>query len=163
MTAQLPQFTHILETILYTRNLDKARDFYGGQLQLTPIPGMSSPRGQGYQLGHTNLLILTLGETTDDLVLDTSTPEHKIPKHGPSEHILDLLLDGDESNILRQHYCLATNTVDEAKQWEHYLTEQDVPVTGRMQWQQGGYSVYFNDPDGHVGEIASRGLWPNWK
>jgi catechol 2,3-dioxygenase-like lactoylglutathione lyase family enzyme len=164
MDSQLPKLSHVLETVLYTKNIDKAIHFYGTILGLEPIPGMKGyPRGQGYQLGHTHLLIFALGKTTEDLILDPAKAD-KIPKHGPSEDVLETLLDESKvpPDLLRQHYCLATQTVEDAKKWEQYLIEQQVPITGEMNWEKGGYSVYFTDPDGHVGEVASRGLWPNW-
>ena len=130
---------------------------------------MSSPRGQGYYLGNTNLLIFALGQTTEDLVLDSSKPDMRIPKHAPSEHIIEVLMDDTlappeaTSNSLRQHYCFATETIEDVKAWEEYLIEKGVPIPGRMNWKEGAaYSVYFTDPDGHVGEILSRGIWPGW-
>lgn len=169
MEAELPTFTHILETVLYTKNIEKAKQFYGGILQLKPIGQLNSDRGVGYELGHCNLLIFQLGKTVNDIVDDPSKPEYRIPKHAPSEHLLETLMDdskkpyGATSNSLRQHYCLAVETIDEVKKWHKHLLENDVPILGLMNWTQGGHSVYFADPDDHVGEIASRGLWPNWR
>ena len=31
-----------------------------------------------------------------------------------------------------------------------------------MDWELGGKSVYFEDPDGHVGEIGSKGIWKHY-
>ena len=167
MAAQLPTFTHVLETILYTKNIAKAKQFYGGILRLKQIDNLNSDRGVGYELGQSNLLIFALGKTVDDIVDDPSKPEHKIPKHGPSKQILETLLDDskkpDSATYLHQHYCLAVETIDEVKRWHQHLVENNVPITGLMNWTQGGHSVYFADPDDHVCEIASRGLWPNWR
>ena len=163
-----PALSHVLETILYTKEISKARSFYGDVLRLSPIPGMNSPRGQGYQLGDTLLLIFALGETNEDIVDDPTKPDIKIPLHGPSEHLVEILMNDARaptsaaSNALRQHYCLSAETVEAAKQWEQYLVDKEVPILGRMEWPRGGYSVYFADPDGHVGEIGSRGIWPNY-
>lgn len=169
MAAELPLFTHILETTLYTNDFDKARHFYGEILKLKPNESMDSPRGIGFELGNCNLLIFALGKTTEDIVLDPSEPAYRIPRHGPSEHFLDTLLDeskkpdGASSNSLRQHYCLAVETLDEVKRWHTHLVKNNVPILGLMDWSQGGHSVYFADYDNHVGEIACRGIWPNWR
>jgi len=32
-------------------------------------------------------------------------------------------------------------------------------VEGRVDWPAGGKSVYFRDPDGHMLELATPGLW----
>jgi len=169
MAAKPPMLSHILETVLYARNLDKAREFYGSTLGLKPIAGVESDRMIGYELGHTNLLIFALGKTRKDAVMDSSEPDHRIPKHGPSQVLLDTLLDDTKKpadaqlHSLRQHYCFAAESVEDVKKWEEYVMAKSIHITGRMDWPQGGYSFYFADPDGHVGEIASRGLWPNWK
>ena len=79
------------------------------------------------------------------MVLNADRPDLKIPKHGPSKDILDVVLDDTRpatSHVLRQHYCLATNTVAEVKAWEQHLIEHNMPITGRMEWEKGGYSVY---------------------
>jgi catechol 2,3-dioxygenase-like lactoylglutathione lyase family enzyme len=37
-----------------------------------------------------------------------------------------------------------------------------VPIEGRTQWPRGSTSIYFRDPDGHLLELATPGLWPVW-
>ena len=166
MTAELPQFSHILETVLYTKNIEQARNFYKDVLKLRPID--HSPRALSFELGNSQLLIFALGHTLEDLVWEPRTPQFKIAKHGPSEHIIDVLMDGRKapahatSNSLRQHYCLAVRTPDEVEKWQEHLSEMGVPILGKMKWDRGGFSFYFADTDGHIGEIASHGLWPSW-
>lgn len=63
---------------------------------------------------------------------------------------------------LKQHFCLAVNSKIEVEKWEQYLKEKDVEILGVMEWEKGGRSVYFADPDGHVGEIGSRGIWSHY-
>lgn len=46
--------------------------------------------------------------------------------------------------------------------WEKELRGKGVRILGKVEWPKGGKSVYFADPDEHVGEIASRGIWPNY-
>lgn len=83
-----------------------------------------------------------------------------VPKHGPDEASIPELLQGERK--LRQHFCLAVKDKEEAMEWEKYFLEKNVKVIGRMEWQRGGYSVYFEDPDGHCGEIASKGIWGHY-
>ena len=48
---------------------------------------------------------------------------------------------------------------DELPAWEARLEERGIAVEGRMQWERGGTSLYFRDPDGHLLELATPGLW----
>ena len=60
---------------------------------------------------------------------------------------------------MRHHFCFAVDSVDDVKAWEHWLAMKGVQVDGHMDRGSRGYSVYFADPDGHAGEVASAGLW----
>ena len=35
-------------------------------------------------------------------------------------------------------------------------------LEGRTEWPRGGVSVYFRDPDGHLLELATPGLWEGY-
>jgi catechol 2,3-dioxygenase-like lactoylglutathione lyase family enzyme len=48
---------------------------------------------------------------------------------------------------------------DERQAWEKRLNEAGVPIEGRAHWPRGGDSIYFRDPDGHLLELATPGLW----
>src|SRR5829696_5742899 len=37
-----------------------------------------------------------------------------------------------------------------------------VVIEGRTDWPRGGTSIYFHDPDGHLLELATPGLWPGY-
>jgi catechol 2,3-dioxygenase-like lactoylglutathione lyase family enzyme len=51
---------------------------------------------------------------------------------------------------------------DELEDWQQHLTEAGVPVEGRTQWSRGGVRLYFRDPDGHLLEIATPGMWKGY-
>jgi catechol 2,3-dioxygenase-like lactoylglutathione lyase family enzyme len=114
-------------------------------------------------LGATTLLIFQLGLTAEDHVTDKGV---RLPGHGPSKDIIEALTEpkssGTPQPALKQHFCFAVNSPDDISKWEARLEELGVSVTGRMEWERGGRSVYFSDPDGHVGEIASRGIWAHY-
>jgi catechol 2,3-dioxygenase-like lactoylglutathione lyase family enzyme len=46
--------------------------------------------------------------------------------------------------------------------WEERLAMHGVAVEGRTRWTRGGQSVYFRDPDGHLLELATPGLWATY-
>lgn len=126
-----------------------------------------------FALGATTLLLFQLGMSTRDVVLSRGT----IPRHAPTQQILNLLnvergepvddtiTDSDETTkaqSLRQHYCLAVEKKEDVEHWEGWLKVKGVKVLSTMDWERGGRSVYFEDPDGHVGEVGSRGIWEHF-
>jgi len=44
-------------------------------------------------------------------------------------------------------------------QWESWLTENGIEIEKRQKWDRGGDSLYFRDPDGHLVEVATPGVW----
>ena len=114
----------------------------------------------GFSLGHTTLLLFQLGLTTNKII----TPAGTLPGHGPSQQVLSQLLSGsgDDAEVLKQHYCLAAESRVDVEKWEEHFKAKEVKILGTMDWERGGRSVYFADPEGHVGEIASRGIWPHY-
>jgi catechol 2,3-dioxygenase-like lactoylglutathione lyase family enzyme len=40
------------------------------------------------------------------------------------------------------------------------LAEHGVGIESEVQWDLGGTSLYFRDPDGHSVELATPGVWP---
>ena len=48
---------------------------------------------------------------------------------------------------------------DELEQWEKHLASRGVAIEGATSWSRGGRSIYFRDPDGHLLELATPGLW----
>jgi catechol 2,3-dioxygenase-like lactoylglutathione lyase family enzyme len=51
---------------------------------------------------------------------------------------------------------------EERAAWEARLTKAAVAIEGRTNWPRGGESLYFRDPDGHLLELATPGLWPGY-
>jgi catechol 2,3-dioxygenase-like lactoylglutathione lyase family enzyme len=43
--------------------------------------------------------------------------------------------------------------------WEARLRARHIAIEGRTDWPRGGHSIYFRDPDGHLLELATPGLW----
>ena len=56
------------------------------------------------------------------------------------------------------HIAFAIDT-EELPAWEARLEKLGIVVEGRMQWERGSTSLYFRDPDGHLLELATPGLW----
>jgi catechol 2,3-dioxygenase-like lactoylglutathione lyase family enzyme len=43
--------------------------------------------------------------------------------------------------------------------WESWLAEQGIAVEEKRTWDRGGWSIYFRDPDRHLLELATPGVW----
>jgi catechol 2,3-dioxygenase-like lactoylglutathione lyase family enzyme len=43
--------------------------------------------------------------------------------------------------------------------WEAWLAENGIAVEERRAWERGGQSLYFRDPDRHLVEVATPGVW----
>jgi catechol 2,3-dioxygenase-like lactoylglutathione lyase family enzyme len=138
---------------------------------------MEQERMAGFGIGSTTLLLFTLGRTAKD----TNLADGMIPGHGPTPDLLQSIesagADATASSAgepgtgvsakhsrgsLKQHFCLGVRDVEDVEVWEKWLKEKDVKILSTMKWERGGKSVYFEDLDGNIGEVGSRGIWQNW-
>ena len=139
--ADAPPLAGVLETALYVDDMARARGFYEAALGLSPM--FSDERLTAYPVGgRSALLVFLRGSTTETVHLPGGTiPPHD--GHGPV------------------HCALAVAAAD-LPGWEARLAAHGVPVEGRTLWPRGSTSIYFRDPDGHLLELATPGLWPVW-
>jgi catechol 2,3-dioxygenase-like lactoylglutathione lyase family enzyme len=135
----MPKLDRVLETCLYVDDLDRASRFYEEVLQLPRIGGDES-RFRAYDVGGKSVLLLfKRGATLETVRLPGGTiPPHD--GHGPL------------------HFAFAVTSSD-MPAWEKRLSERGVTVEGETVWPRGGRSIYVRDPDGHLVEFATPGLW----
>jgi catechol 2,3-dioxygenase-like lactoylglutathione lyase family enzyme len=43
--------------------------------------------------------------------------------------------------------------------WRARLAEYGVAIESTVTWPRGGTSIYFRDPDGHLLELVTPGIW----
>ena len=58
----------------------------------------------------------------------------------------------------QSHVAWAIPT-DSLSDWERRLSDLAMPILERTTWPRGGTSLYFRDPDGHLLELATPGVW----
>jgi catechol 2,3-dioxygenase-like lactoylglutathione lyase family enzyme len=137
----MPEITHVLETSLYARDLGVTSRFYARVLHLRPL--LETPRLVAFDSGNRSvLLVFRAGATEQDVVTD----EGVIPGH-----------DGEG----RLHFALGI-PAESLDDWRVELARHGVAIISETHWRRGGTSLYFHDPDGHVVELATPGLWANY-
>jgi catechol 2,3-dioxygenase-like lactoylglutathione lyase family enzyme len=137
----MPRIAGLLETVLYVEDLARARDFYAGEPQLAVM--LDSPRLAAFDAGRQGVLLLfQAGMTRDDM----PTRGGVIPGH-------------DGSGPVHMAFAIAA---EEYEPWRAHLTARGIALRSEVAWPAGGRSLYFDDPDGHVIELATPGLWPNY-
>ena len=135
----MPRLNAILETSVYVEDVGRAQRFYEDILDLKPV--FSDGRLTAYDVGGRSILLVFERGSSAEMV---TTAGGSIPGHdgaGPS------------------HFAFAVAT-EELPLWKERLQERGVTIEGSMDWPHGGKSIYFRDPDGHLLELATPGLWP---
>jgi catechol 2,3-dioxygenase-like lactoylglutathione lyase family enzyme len=65
-------------------------------------------------------------------------------------------VDHDGDGRLHLAFSIAPAALEE---WEHRLRQHGVAIESRKTWERGGQSIYFRDPDQHLLELATPGVW----
>jgi catechol 2,3-dioxygenase-like lactoylglutathione lyase family enzyme len=71
---------------------------------------------------------------------------------------LSLRTPHDSDGQLHVAFAIPANTVDD---WRAHLAGCGVAIEEEVAWESGGRSLYFRDPDGHLVEVGSPGIWTN--
>jgi catechol 2,3-dioxygenase-like lactoylglutathione lyase family enzyme len=134
----LPQLSGVIETALYVDDLDRARVFYQEVLGLEALTADS--RFVAFDVGGRSVLLLFRRGSAPETI---QLPGGTIPPHDGSGPI---------------HMAFAIPAA-ELPVWEEALGERNVAIEGRTDWPRGGKSIYFRDPDNHLLELATPGIW----
>jgi catechol 2,3-dioxygenase-like lactoylglutathione lyase family enzyme len=140
---QAPAINGVVETCLYTDDLDRAIAFYRDLLGLAPTKG-DGERFQAFDTGAGRVLLLfKRGGTLEPQPVPTGGT---IPPH-------------DGSGPLHIAFAIALADYDT---WCARLRGHAVSIESETRWERGGRSVYFRDPDNHLVELVTPGIWPNY-
>jgi catechol 2,3-dioxygenase-like lactoylglutathione lyase family enzyme len=137
----MPRVNGVLETCLYVNDAGRAAAFYERILGLSCV--YADQRLRAYDVGGRGLLLLfRRGQSLETVTMPGGTiPPHD--GHGP----------------VHMAFSIAA---DELAAWEERLAAAGIAIEGRTRWPRGGMSIYFRDPDGHLLELATPGLWPGY-
>lgn len=130
-----PNVEGILESSLYVAEVGRSVQFYEKVFGFRVI-GDFGERGCAMQAGTRQVLLLFRKGGSRDMV---------------SPH------DGDGE--LHLAFAIAA---DELKRWEAWLAENGIAVEEARAWELGGHSLYFRDPDRHLLEVATPGVWSTY-
>ena len=133
-----PELRGVLETSLYVSDLERSRAFYTRLFSFPVLLQDDRFCALGVS-GRQVLLLFRKDVSVNPVITDGGT----IPPHGGEGQL---------------HLAFAIGR-DEFDAWERRLQSEETPVESRVGWKRGGKSIYFRDPDGHLLELATPGVW----
>jgi catechol 2,3-dioxygenase-like lactoylglutathione lyase family enzyme len=137
----MPHITGVLETALYVDDIDRAAAFY---TRLFGFPIMRrDDRFCSLNVAPGQVLLLFRRGGTLSAV---DTGNGMIPPH-------------DGTGPLHMAFAIPA---DELKAWEQKLAAGQIEIESTVHWSRGSVSLYFRDPDEHLIELATPGLWDNY-
>jgi catechol 2,3-dioxygenase-like lactoylglutathione lyase family enzyme len=141
-TPGTPALTGVLETALYVADLDRAAAFYerllGARVLLAEADRLRAMDVAGRQV----LLLFRTGASDRP----NPVPGGVVPPHDAHG---------------RMHVCFAIPR-DALDAWEAHLAAMQVAIESRVHAERGATCLYLRDPDGHLVELATPGLWETY-
>jgi catechol 2,3-dioxygenase-like lactoylglutathione lyase family enzyme len=139
MADRPPPIDGLLETALYVGDMARSAAFFRDVLGLKPM--LETERLIAFDAGRQGvLLVFARGRSIEDMPSERGV----VPGH-------------DGRGPLHMAFAIPEA---EYEPWKAHLAKAGVKLRGEMRWPRGGRSLYFEDPDGHVLEFATPGLWP---
>jgi len=129
----------ILETVLYTPDLEAAETFYGRVLGLEPY-AKAEGRQVFYRFADQMLLLFDPDATQHAPKPGAKLP---VPPHGA---------------FGEGHVCFRASA-EEIEAWRRHLEANGVAIEADFEWPGGGRSIYFRDPAGNCLEFAEPRIW----
>jgi catechol 2,3-dioxygenase-like lactoylglutathione lyase family enzyme len=128
----------VVETCLYSGDLSRSVRFYRDELGLRLLE--SGERLCVFSVADKQVLLLFRSGGTLEPI---PTPGGMIPPHNAAGQM---------------HVAFAVSKEDFGA-WEKHLIARGVAIESKVNWPTGGQSLYFRDPDNHLVELATPGLW----
>jgi catechol 2,3-dioxygenase-like lactoylglutathione lyase family enzyme len=130
----------IVETCINVAEILRAREFYQSLFRFEVM--VSDERFCALRVGSDVLLLFTHGGSNEPVVI----PGGIIPPHETRG---------------AGHLAFAISA-DALEAWRIRLREREIALESEVQWDRGGTSLFFRDPDANLLELATPGVWPNY-
>ena len=127
-----PQTDGLLESSLYISDVARSVRFYEDIFGFRVIKDLGE-RGCAMKAGERHVLLLFKKGGSRDM----QTPH-----------------DGDGE--LHLAFAVASS---ELATWEAWLQTNGIAIEEKKKWDLGGWSLYFRDPDRHLVEVVTPGVW----
>ena len=124
----------ILETSLYVNDIERSMKFYRDLFGFNVVA--TGDRLVALEAGKNQLLLLFKKRASAEL-----------PKGAT---------DGDG-----ELHLAFSISAEEFSEWKEMLLHRNIVIEEEKMWDYGGKSIYFRDPDRHLIELATPGVWPN--
>jgi catechol 2,3-dioxygenase-like lactoylglutathione lyase family enzyme len=130
-----PQVNGILETSLYVERPIQSVEFYRRVFGFEPI---DTDQNEGVT-DETRLCAMRAGDRSVLLLF----------KKGATA-------DTNATGAIHVAFGISRS---ELPAWEAWLSQQGITIELRKTWKYGGEALYFRDPDGHLLEVVTPGVW----
>jgi catechol 2,3-dioxygenase-like lactoylglutathione lyase family enzyme len=133
-----PRINGIVESCLFSTDLPRSVRFYQEKLGLRLLESLE--RLCVFSVADKQVLLIFRSGGKQEPV---PTPGGMIPPHEAAGQL---------------HFAFAISKED-LPAWEERLIAQGISIESKVNWPTGGRSLYFRDPDNHLVELATPGIW----
>ncbi len=134
----------LVEAALFVEELPRACDFYEQVLGLGKVK--ASDTGCVFRVADQRYLLII------------SRKAAHTPNKTASGDLLPPCALPQQDGQGRGHIAFGISK-DEVDSWRERLAKHDVDLLSEISWETGARSLYFRDPDGHMIELATPGIW----
>lgn len=134
-TPGRPQVNGVLETSLYVERPTRSVEFYRRVFGFEPI----DTNEEEAITDQTRLCALRAGDRSVLLLFKR-----------------DATPDTNATGAIHVAFGISRS---ELPAWETWLSRQGITIELKKVWKYGGEALYFRDPDGHLLEVVTPGVW----